>query len=380
MKTEINKKTVQDCLEKIVHPEKGRNIVELGIVENLSVQSDRIEFSLVSNRNNDPLIASIRKACLVSLKGTFGPEIEQKLIINTRVPEPRQSEKEKTGPLPGVKNIIAVASGKGGVGKSTVSVNLAVALAKTGASVGLLDADVYGPSLPKMFGLEGVRPEVKNIDNRDIMIPVEKYGVKVLSLGFFVNPEDAVIWRGPMATNALKQMITLADWGELDYLLIDLPPGTGDIHLTLVQEVAVTGAVIVSTPQQVALADVIKGIAMFTGEKINVPVLGLVENMAWFTPAELPGNRYYIFGKEGCKQLAKNLGLDLLAQVPLVQSICENGDAGRPSVLDEGNPAAQAFSLLASNLIGKINSRNLEKDPTRKVEITNTEGCSPSKS
>jgi ATP-binding protein involved in chromosome partitioning len=281
--------------------------------------------------------------------------------------------------LPGVENIIAIASGKGGVGKSTIAVNLAVALAKTGASVGLLDADVYGPSLPKMFGLEGLRPEIRQEGNRELMVPIEKYGVKALSLGFFVNPEDALVWRGPMATNALKQLITLGDWGELDYLLIDLPPGTGDIHLTMVQEVAVTGAVIVSTPQQVALADVIKGIAMFTGEKINVPVLGLVENMSWFTPAELPENKYYIFGKEGCKNLAKSLGIELLAQIPLVQSICENGDSGKPSVLDDNDPAGKAFAGLASNLIAKIDQRNREKDPTRKVEITNTEGCDAAK-
>jgi ATP-binding protein involved in chromosome partitioning len=377
---ELKNKTVLECLEKIVHPERGRNIVELGIVENLNVDGGRISFTLVSSRQNDPLITSIKKACIISLKSTFGQEIEQKLTINTNVPSPKAAEKDISGPLPGVRNIIAVASGKGGVGKSTIAVNLAVALAKTGATVGLLDADIYGPSIPKMFGLEGERPLVKNINNRDIMIPIEKYGVKVLSLGFFVSPDDAVVWRGPMATNALKQLITLADWGELDYLLIDLPPGTGDIHLTMVQEVAVTGAVIVSTPQQVALADVIKGIAMFAGEKINVPVLGLVENMAWFTPAELPGNKYYIFGTEGCKKLANDLGLDLLAQIPLVQSICENGDSGKPSVLDEKNPAAQPFRILAENLIAKINRRNQEKDPTRKVEITNTEGCSPSKS
>jgi ATP-binding protein involved in chromosome partitioning len=239
----------------------------------------------------------------------------------------------------------------------------------------LLDADVYGPSIPKMFGLEGEKPVIHQEGTRQIMAPVEKYGVKILSLGFFVNPEDALVWRGPMATNALKQLITLGDWGELDFLLIDLPPGTGDIHLTMVQEVAVTGAVIVSTPQQVALADVIKGIAMFSGEKINVPVLGLIENMAWFTPAELPGNRYYIFGKEGCKILAEKLGIELLGQIPLVQSICENGDAGRPSVLDENDPAGKAFEILATNLVLQIEKRNLEKSPTKKVNISNTDGC-----
>jgi len=365
--------SVLHSLKQVVHPEKGKDIVELGMIENLQVEGDAIQFSLVTSKPNDPLVASIRKAAAIALKNSFGSGVEGKLTIGLVTSKPDRSI-DLSG-LKGTKNIIAVASGKGGVGKSTIAVNLAVALAKTGASVGLLDADVYGPSAPKMFGLEGERPEIRQEGKRELMIPIEKYGVKVLSLGFFVNPEDALVWRGPMATNALKQLITLGDWGELDYLLIDLPPGTGDIHLTMVQEVAVTGAVIVSTPQQVALADVIKGIAMFSGDKINVPVLGLIENMAWFTPAELPQNKYYIFGKEGCKNLAAKLGLDLLGQIPIVQSICESGDAGKPSVLDTSNPAGKAFETLAANLITKIEQRNREKDPTKKVEITNTDGC-----
>jgi len=365
---------VLQSLKQVVHPEKGKNIVELGMVENLVVESGKISFSLVSAKSNDPLLASIKKASSIALKNSFGTDVEEFLTINTTSAS-KPEKPVKTGPLPGVKNIIAVASGKGGVGKSTISVNLAVALAKLGLSVGLLDADVYGPSIPKMFGLEGENPVIRKDGNRELMVPIEKYGVKVLSLGFFINPNDALVWRGPMATNALKQLITLGDWGELDYLLIDLPPGTGDIHLTMVQEVAVTGAVIVSTPQQVALADVIKGIAMFAGEKINVPVLGLVENMAWFTPAELPNNKYYIFGKEGCKELAEKLGLELLAQIPLVQSICENGDAGKPAVLNDNDPAGKTFKELAINLIAQIDKRNKEKNPTKIVEITNTEGC-----
>jgi ATP-binding protein involved in chromosome partitioning len=365
---------VLQSLKQVIHPEKGKNIVELGMVENLVVEEDRISLSISSLKPNDPLLASLKKAAGIALKNTFGSGIEGKLAIVTSTPA-KVSKPVRSGPLPGVKNIIAVASGKGGVGKSTIAVNLAVALAKTGVSVGLLDADVYGPSIPKMFGLEDESPVIRKEDNRELMVPIEKYGVKVLSLGFFINPNDALVWRGPMATNALKQLITLGDWGELDYLLIDLPPGTGDIHLTMVQEVAVTGAVIVSTPQQVALADVIKGIAMFAGEKINVPVLGLVENMAWFTPAELPENKYYIFGKEGCKDLAKKLGIELLAQIPLIQSICENGDSGKPAVLNENDLAGKAFTSLALNLIAKIEERNHEKDPTKKVEITNTDGC-----
>jgi ATP-binding protein involved in chromosome partitioning len=364
---------VLQSLKQVIHPEKGKDIVELGMVENLVTGDDKISLSLVSTKLNDPLLASI-KAATIALKNTFGSDAEKNIFINTTTPV-KAAKPIRSGPLPGVKNIIAVASGKGGVGKSTVAVNLAVALARTGASVGLLDADVYGPSIPKMLGLEGEKPVIRHVEGRDLMIPIVKYGVKILSLGFFVSPEDALVWRGPMATNALKQLITLGDWGELDYLLIDLPPGTGDIHLTMVQEVAVTGAVIVSTPQQVALADVIKGIAMFAGEKINVPVLGLVENMAWFTPAELPGNKYYIFGKEGCKDLAEKLGIDLLAQIPLVQSICENGDAGKPAVLDESDPAGKAFTTLALNLVAQLEKRNQEKDPTKKVEITNTDGC-----
>ena len=373
-------KNVLQSLKQVIHPEKGLDIVELGMVENLIVDPGKISFSLTATKPNDPLLASIKKAAVIALKSTFGPEAEDHISISTQIPAHKAANMVRTGSMPGVKNIIAVASGKGGVGKSTIAVNLAVALAKTGASVGLLDADVYGPSIPKMFALEGERPVIRQEGNRELMIPIEKFGVKVLSLGFFVNPEDALVWRGPMATNALKQLITLGDWGELDYLLIDLPPGTGDIHLTMVQEVAVTGAVIVSTPQQVALADVIKGIAMFAGDKINVPVLGLIENMSWFTPAELPENKYYIFGKEGCKQLAQKLGIDLLAQIPLVQSICENGDSGRPSVLDSNDPAGKAFDSLAKNLVASIDRRNQEKDPTRKVEITNTDGCDAVKS
>ncbi len=253
----------------------------------------------------------------------------------------------KDDPFSGIKNIIAVASGKGGVGKSTIAVNLAVAVAKTGASVGLVDADVYGPSLPKMFDLEGERPQIKREGEKEIIVPIEKHGVKVVSIGFFVRPEDALVWRGPMATSALKQILTQTEWGELDYLFIDMPPGTGDIHLTLVQETAVTGVVIVSTPQEVALADAVKGIAMFTGEKINVPVLGLVENMAWFTPAELPENKYYIFGNDGVKNLAEKMNIDLLGQIPLVQGIREDGDSGRPSALDENHPAGKPFEELA---------------------------------
>lgn len=278
-------------------------------------------------------------------------------------------KKDEVKALPKVKNIIAIASGKGGVGKSTIASNLAIALSKSGAAVGLIDADIYGPSIPKMFNVEGQRPMVRKIDGVDIIEPIENYGIKILSIGFFINPDDALVWRGPMATNALKQLIRQSNWGELDYLLVDLPPGTSDIHLTLVQEVPVTGAIIVSTPQEVALADAVKGISMFLGDKINVPVLGLVENMSWFTPAELPDNKYYIFGKEGCKNLAEKKNIPLLGQIPIIQSICEDGDAGKPSVLNENSIVGKAFLKMADQVADQVAIRNATLDPTKKVEI-----------
>jgi ATP-binding protein involved in chromosome partitioning len=270
--------------------------------------------------------------------------------------------------LPGVRNLIAIASGKGGVGKSTIAVNLAVALARKGYSVGLVDADIYGPSVPAMMGAVNSRPHVREENGRNVIIPEEKYGIKFLSIGLFVAAESALVWRGPMATGALKQLINDADWGELDYLLFDLPPGTSDIHLTLVQEAAITGAVIVSTPQEVALADVIKGVAMFTNEDINVPVLGLVENMAWFTPAELPENRYYIFGRDGCKKLAEKMNLPVLAEIPIIQGIREGGDSGRPVALDDSAISA-AFAEFAEKLVVEVDKRNELRPPTKKVAI-----------
>jgi ATP-binding protein involved in chromosome partitioning len=314
----------------------------------------------------EPFSASLKKTAEVAVK-KLAQDISVDILLLTPPPVKPSAADD---PLSGISNIIAVASGKGGVGKSTVAVNLAVALAKTGAAVGLVDADVYGPSIPKMFGVEGQRPQIRHDGEKEWIIPVQKYGVKLVSIGFFVSPDDAVVWRGPMATGALKQLISQSDWGNLDYLLIDLPPGTGDVHLTIVQEMAVTGAVIVSTPQEVALADAVKGIAMFTGEKISVPVLGLVENMAWFTPAELPENKYYLFGKEGVKRLAEKMKVRLLGQIPIVAGVCDDGDSGRPSVLDTSNPAGTAFGALAANVVEALAERNKLKAPTRKVEIT----------
>lgn len=357
-----------DALKRVRHPGKGQDIVSLEMVEDdIKIDGNRISFSLLFDRANDPMIPSLKKACVQAVKTYVGEEAEIEGNIYVKVkPRPKV---ESTKPLSEVKNIIAIASGKGGVGKSTVTSNLAVSLAKAGYSVGLLDADIFGPSMPKMFKTEDARPLLDKIDGKDRIIPVEKYGVKMLSIGYFVNPKDATIWRGAMATNALKQLITEGNWGSLDYLLIDLPPGTSDIHLTLVQTLSVTGAVIVTTPQDVALADAIKGVSMFKSKNINVPILGLVENMAWFTPAELPDNKYYIFGKEGGKRLAVELEVPLLGQIPIVQSIREAGDQGEPVALNEDSATGFAFTALSAEVVKAVENRNLNLPATEVVEI-----------
>jgi len=355
------------ALKQVVYPEKGKDIVSLNMVEDLEVKGKKISFTLHFDNPNDPFVSAIRKACVSAIQKYVDKKAEIKGNISIKSDEVMKKNEMKV--LPKIKNIIAVASGKGGVGKSTVATNLAIALSKSGAAVGLIDADIYGPSIPKMFNVEGQRPMVNKIDDVDIIEPIENYGIKLLSIGFFINPDDALVWRGPMATNALKQLLLQSNWGELDYLLVDLPPGTSDVHLTLVQEVSVTGAIIVSTPQEVALADAIKGIAMFMGDKINVPVLGLVENMSWFTPEELPDNKYYIFGKDGCKKLAEKKNIFLLGQIPIVQSICEGGDAGKPSVLNEDSIVGKAFLEMADQVADQVAKRNATLDPTKKVEI-----------
>lgn len=368
-----SKKQILDILEKVKHPEKKQDIVSLGMVDDIKIKGESISFNLLFKKQNDPFISSIRKACVQAIENELDENAQIRGNISVKTAEKKQ-EKEKDSPeeetvLPGVKNIIAIASGKGGVGKSTIACNTAVSMAKTGARVGLIDADIFGPSIPKMFNVEGQRPYVKKEEGIDKITPIENYGVKMLSIGFFINPEDALVWRGPMATNALKQMINQGEWGELDYLVIDLPPGTSDVHLTLVQELPVTGAVIVSTPQKVALADAIKGIRMFTQQQINVPVLGLIENMSWFTPEELPDNKYYIFGKEGCKNLAEQEGIPLLGQIPIVQNIMEDGEKGTPTALDENSQTGAAFYELAQNLINEVKKRNENLDPTQRVRI-----------
>lgn len=372
-----SEKNIIDALKQVIHPEKGKDIVSLNMVENLKIKGKNISFTLNFDKPNDPFVSAIRQACVAAVEKYVGKDAKIKGNITVKTAE---KEDKETKVLPNIKNIIAVASGKGGVGKSTIAVNLAVALAKTGAEVGLIDADIYGPSIPKMLNVEGQRPMVSKIDGVDMIEPIENYDIKMLSIGFFINPDDALVWRGPMATNALKQLLKQSNWGELDYLVVDLPPGTSDIHLTLVQEVAVTGAIIVSTPQEIALADAIKGISMFHADKINVPVLGLVENMSWFTPEELPDNKYYIFGKNGCKKLAESKNIPLLGQIPIVQSIREGGDSGNPSVINEDSIVGKAFLEMAKQLDKQVAKRNANLEPTKKVEIKhNTSKVNPKK-
>ena len=359
---------ISEALRKVIHPEKGKDIVTLGMVSEIRSAESGISLTVAPEKSNDPFISSIKSTIVKALKETLGPDV----VISEITVKPKivaeKAQKKDNELLPGIKNILAVSSGKGGVGKTTVAVNLAIALARKNLRVGLLDADVFGPSVPIMFDAGKFRPEVKSVNNIDVITPLEKWGVKVLSTGFFVDPSDAVIWRGPMASNFLKQLMSQGDWGSLDFLLVDLPPGTSDIHLTLVQEVAVTGAIVVTTPQEVALADAVKGISMFRSDKINVPVIGLVENMSWFTPAELPQNRYYIFGKEGGKNLAEKTGVPLLGQIPLIQGICESSDKGHPVAL-ENSPAGEAFMSLADEVIRETEKRNTEIRPTVKVQM-----------
>ena len=333
-------KEIRDILSEVKYPGTSKNIVALDMVQNIRLEGDKVFFRLVFQKSNDPFINAVQKKSEALLKEkTPYRSVEIETVFMQDLERPLSLEK--------VKNIIAVSSGKGGVGKSTVAANLTVALAAMGHKVGLVDADIFGPSMPKMFGCEDAQPYMTEVGGHQYIVPVEQYGVKLLSIGFFVDPASATVWRGPMASNALKQMVEQGYWDELDYMLIDLPPGTSDIHLTLVQTVALSGAIVVSTPQQVALADAVKGINMFESPGIQVPVIGLVENMAWFTPAELPQNKYYIFGKEGAKKLAEEKGLRLLGQIPVVQSICDGGDSGKPVALNPDSITGAAFMELA---------------------------------
>ncbi len=342
---------VIDALRHVRYPGTGKDLIESGMLEDdIRISGFEVSFSLIFPKDNDPFLKSVVKAAETTLKTYIDPNIAAH--IHTKFV--KQNIKSQISNLQSpirAKHVIAIHSGKGGVGKSTVTANLAVALAQQGYSVGLLDADIHGPSMPKMFRCEDARPYSVEEEGRTLIEPIEQYGVKMLSIGFFVNPEQAVIWRGGMASNAIKQLIEDAHWGELDYFLIDLPPGTSDIHLTLISELQLTGVIVVTTPQPVALVDARKGVEMFRNEKVNVPILGLVENMAWFTPAELPENKYYIFGKDGGKNLAEELNIPLLGQIPLVQSIREGGDEGMPIALQAGHPAAIEFDRIAAKLL-----------------------------
>ncbi len=371
---------ILDALKNVKYPGNGKNIVELGMIEDdIRIDGNTVSFSIIFEKPTDPFIKSVVRAAEAALPVFADPDIDVKDRISVKFRQPEKPKPER--PLPGVKNIIGISSGKGGVGKSTVSANLAVALAAQGYKVGLLDADIFGPSMPKMFGVEGEQLYMVNQDGRDWIEPVEKYGVKMLSIGFVVDSKEAVLWRGGMASNALRQLISDAYWGELDYFLIDMPPGTSDIHLTLVQTLPITGVVVVTTPQEVAVADARKGIAMFQGDKINVPVLGLVENMAWFTPAQHPDEKYYIFGRDGGKKLAREVGVPVLAEIPLVADICTNADDGAPTTLSlaqvaggDGNPEigqnpeAMAFADLARKVVEACDKRNETLPPTSIVE------------
>ena len=361
-------KLITDALATVTYAGTKKNIIESNMLaDDIRIDGMKVQFTLIFPRDTDPFLRSTLKAAEAAIHYHVSKDVQ--VTINTEFTSKPRPEVGKL--LPQVKNIIAVSSGKGGVGKSTVAANLAISLARLGYKVGLLDADIFGPSVPKMFNVEDARPFAVEKDGRNLIEPIEKYGIKLLSIGFFVNPDTATLWRGGMASNALKQLIADADWGELDYFVLDTPPGTSDIHLTLLQTLAITGAVIVSTPQNVALADARKGIDMYQNDKVNVPILGLVENMAWFTPAELPENKYYIFGKEGCKNLAKEMNVPLLAQIPLVQSICENGDQGTPAALDVNTITGQAFINLAQAVVTVTNRRNKERVATKIVEVKN---------
>ncbi|GGD52694.1 Mrp/NBP35 family ATP-binding protein [Muriicola marianensis] len=372
----LDKKEILKALETISVPGEGQNMVESGAVRNIQTFGDEV---VVDITIKNPSLQAKKKAEVSILQAIHREVYEKaKITVNITVDAPAKprANEIKGAPIPGIKNIIAVASGKGGVGKSTVTANLAATLSKMGFSVGILDADIYGPSIPIMYDVASQKPLAVEVGGKSKMKPIENYGVKILSIGFFTQPNQAVIWRGPMAAKALNQMIFDAHWGELDFLLIDLPPGTGDIHLSIMQALPVTGAVVVSTPQEIALADARKGVAMFQQDAINVPVLGIVENMAYFTPAELPDNKYYIFGRDGAKNLAEDMEVPFLGALPLVQSIREASDAGRPAALQTATPLESSFEEITRNAVQELVRRNKDLPPTEAIKITTMAGCS----
>jgi ATP-binding protein involved in chromosome partitioning len=367
----ITKELVLEALSNVNDPDLGKDLVTLGMIDKVEIDGKNISFEVVLTTPACPLKEVIRKDCENAIRVKFGEDVEIQMSFGSSVTTTRLTGAQL---LPGVKNIVAIASGKGGVGKSTVTANLAVALARAGAKVAIIDADIYGPSMPTMFNCENEKPRVADVNGKSMISPIEQYGVKILSIGFLAPADGAIVWRGPMATSALKQFISDADWGELDYMLIDLPPGTSDIHLTLVQTVPVTGAVIVTTPQKVALADARRGLQMFKQGGIDVPILGLVENMAYFTPEELPDNKYYIFGEGGGKALAKEKDIPMLGEIPLVQSIRESGDSGHPAAMKDG-VLGDAFRKLAENLASQVAIRNATKAKTNIVEVSSEAAC-----
>jgi ATP-binding protein involved in chromosome partitioning len=368
MKMEISREAVLEALSKVIEPDLKKDLVELNLVDEIKIEGNNVSFRVQASNPAMHSRKRMEEACEFAVQRAFGKEV---VAIVEVIPIKGEGENANLRRvLPGVKNIIAVASGKGGVGKSTVAANLAVGLAQMGFKTGLIDADIYGPSVPTMLDLVFEKPKVVDIDGKQYIEPVENYGVKVLSIGFFADVSQPIVWRGPMATKALNQMFNDAWWGELDYMILDLPPGTGDVHLSIVQALPLTGSVIVSTPQEVALADCRKGVAMFQLPSVNVPVIGIIENMAWFTPLELPENKYFIFGKDGAMNLAEELKVPFIGQLPLVQSIRESGDAGRPAILQDETPARRALDEILRNFVEQVDVRNKTLPPTQKVNMS----------
>ena len=372
----LTKEVVIAALQHISLPNEDQNIVEVGAIKNIQLFGSDVELDVEIKNPTLQYKKKVEVDCLKAIHDYAYEKSKVKVNLIVNAPVKEKENKIKGNPIPGVENIIAVSSGKGGVGKSTIAANLAVGLSDLGYKVGVIDADIYGPSMPIMFGLEGETPTTVSVDGKSKIKPLESYGVKLLSIGFFAQSQQAVVWRGPMASKALNQLLWDTHWGELDYLVVDLPPGTGDIHLSLVQSIPLTGAVVVSTPQHIALADAQKGVNMFRMDSIDVPVLGMVENMSYFTPEELPDNKYYIFGKEGAKGLAKQMDIDLLAEIPIVQSIREAADAGRPAILQGATPIAIDLLNMAKNVVDSIEKRNLALPPTSAVQTTHSAGCS----
>jgi len=372
----LTKEVVIAALQHISLPNEDQNIVEVGAIKNIQLFGSDVELDVEIKNPTLQYKKKVEVDCLKAIHDYAYEKSKVKVNLIVNAPVKEKENKIKGNPIPGVENIIAVSSGKGGVGKSTIAANLAVGLSDLGYKVGVIDADIYGPSMPIMFGLEGETPTTVNVDGKSKIKPLENYGVKLLSIGFFAQSQQAVVWRGPMASKALNQLLWDTHWGELDYLVVDLPPGTGDIHLSLVQSIPLTGAVVVSTPQHIALADAQKGVNMFHMDSIDVPVLGMIENMSYFTPEELPDNKYYIFGEGGAKALAEQMGIDLLAEIPIVQSIREAADAGRPAILQGATPIAIDLLNMAKNVVDSIEKRNLALPPTSAVQTTHSAGCS----